>query len=914
MMRERLLLDFDWRFHRGDVAVAPPTTHSEVYSATKSNGARGPAGTHFWDQEWEAVNLPHDWAVGQGFDPANTMTQGYVARGKGWYRRAFNLAPADRGRRLSIQFDGVATHCRVWLNGHLLWRNWCGYTGFVVNISDVANYGDIPNILAVEVDADAFEGWWYEGAGIYRHVWLLKTHSLHVAEWGTFVKPVRREDGSWRTEIETTLENQGETERSVTIRQAVIGPDGREAGLCQEAVSVPALGRAVVRQCIPMESPELWSCDAPALHSLETALLDGADCVDRYATAFGYRTLRFCPDTGFYLNDIPLKIKGVCNHQDHAGLGVALPDKVHEYRIRRLKELGCNGYRSAHHPPSPELLDVCDRLGMLVIDETRHFSSSEEGLAQLRSMVRRDRNHPSVFMWCVLNEEPLQGVNAGQRIARAMVAAIRRLDDSRPVTASMNGGHFDDGVGRVVDVAGFNYSFNMYGRYHELHPKQPILATEAAATCATRGEYASDEVRGYCDAYDGTPQPWGSGARELWRAVSASRFVMGAFVWAGMDYRGEPTPYRWPCINSHFGVMDTCGFPKDAYFLYQAMWKTEPILHLLPHWNWPGREGEGIRVCAYSNCETVELFLNGKSLGVRGSSLHEQPEWRVPYEPGALRAVGRNGGAVAAETVVETTGAPVRIEMHSSADHLAADREDAVLVRARAVDAQGRPVPTAQNLIRFRLDGPARFLGVGNGDPSCHESDKAPQRSLFNGLCQAILGAGDCAGDVVLAAESDGLESAKLILPARAVRRRPFVMESEYKWRVVGWRMSQVTQAKPDPCADVDDQDMNSWEPIQLGEGPQGAFANRPGYAVYHAFVATPAFDAETAHPALVFDAVMGAVEVVINRRPREVHENGRPSGFRVDLPDCRPGEPIAISVVLRSDGSEGGITAMSGW
>ena len=907
--RERLLLDFDWKFHRGEVAVAAPTTHGEVYGATKSNGARGPAGTSFSDQEWETVNLPHDWVVGGTFDPANNMNQGYLARGKGWYRRAFVLDAADRDRNLSIEFDGVATHCTVWLNGHLLWRNWCGYTGFSMNISDVANYGDTPNILAVQVDADAFEGWWYEGAGIYRHVWLVKTHPVCVPQWGAFVKPVKQEDGNWRTEIETTLENHTDAEQRVTLQQTIIGPDDRVIGSCQQDTIVPALGSVMTNQDIIVENPQLWSCDSPSLYRQETSLLDGRGCLDRSETTFGYRSLRFCPDTGFYLNDVPIEIKGACNHQDHAGLGVALPDKVHEYRIQRLKDFGCNAYRTAHNPPAPELLDACDRLGMLVLDEIRNFSSSQEGLAQLRTTVQRDRNHPSVFMWCIFNEEPLQGAHAGQCIARTVKAAIKELDDSRPVTASMNGGHFNDGVGRVVDIIGFNYYTHQYKRYHELYPHQPILATESAATCTTRGEYADDDVRGYCNAYDNTPQTWAGSARDLWRAVRASRFVMGAFVWSGMDYRGEPTPLHWPCISSHFGVMDTCCFPKDSYYLYQAMWKSEPILHLFPHWNWPGREGEKIRVCAYTNCETVELFLNGKSLGIQKIDIYEQSEWQVPYEAGTLSVVGRNQGKVVLEKAVETTGAPTRICMEADTDVLAANIEDAVLIKVFAVDTQGCPVPTAQNLIRFHLDGPANLLGVGNGDPSCHESDKEPRRSLFNGLCQAIIGACASPGEITLTAESDGLESATLTITGQPAERRPYVDNTEYKWRVIGWRMSQVTETKPDACAEINDQDMNSWEPVELGQGPQGAFVNSQGYAAYKAYVIAPGFEADTAQATLVFDSVAGSAEVFVNTQHRETQDNGHPSGFMVELPDCPPGKPIAISVILRSEGPKSGIT-----
>jgi beta-galactosidase len=736
------------------------------------------------------------------FDRFTNPTHGYRLRGTGWYRKHFFLAEEDRARKVRLEFDGVLTHCTVWVNGHLMKRHFGGYMGFSVDISDVAYFGEKKNVVAVKVEAKEFEGWWYEGAGIYRHVWLVKTEAVHVEQWGVFVKPVKEAQG-WRTGIETTVVNETDDDKTVLVRQRIVDKDKAIIGEAEEKVAICGGGKVCVKQEIGVKEPRLWSVDWPEMYGVET-VIEEVNCKlqnantkmqngreegtsniqhstfnierreeheenlrfeisdlreDKVETGFGYREVRFDAEKGFFLNGEAVKLKGTCNHQDHAGVGAAVPDAIWEYRVRRLKAMGSNAYRCAHNPPAPEFLDACDRLGMLVLDENRQFSSAEQGLEDLGAMVRRDRNHPSVFAWSLFNEEYMQAFEQGGRMARTMKRLVRELDDSRPVTAAIHTGFLEKlGVGQVVDVMGINYFQDNYDAYHQLYPAVPIMATEVTAATTTRGEYAEDAERGVCDAYDRMHPNFGLPVRQSWQRIAERAFVAGGFVWTGFDYRGEPEPYySFRCISSHFGILDTCGFAKDAFYQYRAMWTDEPMVHILPHWNWAGREGQEIKVWCYSNCEEAELFLNGKSLGVRKVGRFEPGEWMVRYDPGELKVVGRKGGEDVASDYVQTTGPAVRIVLEGDRSSLRADGKDATVVNVAAVDAAGRIVPTAGNKVRFSVEGPGRIIGVGNGDPTCHEADKGTERSLFHGLAQVIVQSDRQAGKIVLKGEGEGL-------------------------------------------------------------------------------------------------------------------------------------------------------------
>ena len=628
-------------------------------------------------------------------------------------------------------------------------------------------------MLVVRVDATENEGWFYEGAGIYRHVWLVKTAPVHVPQWGTYVTAEVRGSGA-RLSLQTVVANDGDADVTCRVISRVIDAAGTtHASALAGGVRVPAWGSATVDQTTTIADADPWSLESPHLYRLVTTVeVDGA-AVDDYETTFGVRTMRFDADQGFFLNGARVELKGTCNHQDHAGVGSALPDRLQYYRIAKLKEMGSNAYRTSHNPPTPELLDACDRLGMLVLDETRLLSSSEEGLSQFERLIRRDRNHPSVFCWSIGNEEPTQGTDEGARMAATMKRLARRLDPTRPVTEAMNGS-WGKGLSAVVDVQGFNYGDGArIDAFHSQFPKQWSMGTEVGSTVSTRGIYANDKNRGYVEAYDTQFPPWAATAETWWTTYAARRFLAGGFVWTGFDYRGEPTPYEWPCINSHFGIMDMCGFPKDNFYYYQAWWGGRPVVHLFPHWNWPGQEGREVRVWVHANTEQVELFLNGSSLGRQDVQPNRHLEWRVPYAPGTLEARGYAKGQPVVSDARVTAGAPARLVVSPDRSAIAADGEDVSVVEVRVVDADGRLVPVADNEITFVISGRGRLIGLGNGDPSDHDPDKGTVRRAFNGLCSAIVQASKTPGPLTIEATSETLGSATAVVTCTAATPRP---------------------------------------------------------------------------------------------------------------------------------------------
>jgi beta-galactosidase len=781
--RERLLLDFRWRFHLGhadDPARDFGYGRSDEYM--KTGDFFRPSRPSFNDSDWRAIDLPHDWAVELPFQNdksvvdqgAKALGRNYPATSIGWYRRVFEIPQSDFGKRLSIEFDGVFRDSMVALNGNFLGRNMSGYAPFAYDITDQANYGG-KNILVVRVDSTVPEGWFYEGAGIYRHVWLVKTNPLHVPQWGTFVTSDVNESGAAVT-VKTEVANEADGDATCQVVSTIVDQAGSEvASDRSDSVSIPGWGHHEVTQRLQVTHPKLWSIEQPNLYRLVTSIETGGSAVDHYETPFGIRTIRFDADQGLYLNGKPVKIKGTCNHQDHAGVGSALPDRLQFYRIEKLKEMGSNGYRTSHNPPTPELLDACDQLGMIVLDETRRFASDRESLSQLSRLIRRDRNHPCVVFWSTGNEEDLQGSELGARLCVSMKRLVRRLDPTRPITQAMNN-DWGRGISAVLDVQGFNYKHaREIDDFRSKFPAQPCVGTEVGSTVSTRGIYSNDKVKGYVSSYDRNFPEWASTAEEWWSIYDQRAFLSGGFVWTGFDYRGEPTPYSWPCISSHFGLMDTCGFPKDMYYYYQAWWSGKPELHLFPHWNWPGKEGQEIEVWVHTNLESVELFLNGQSLGTRQVKRDTHAAWKVKYAPGTLQARGYQGGQEALTESRETTGAPARIELRPDRQKIAADGEDVSILEVRVVDHQGKVAPTADNQIVFQVSGPGRVIGVGNGDPSSHEPDKASQRRAFNGLCAAIVQSRKEAGDVKIQATSPGLESATAVIQCGQATPRPAV-------------------------------------------------------------------------------------------------------------------------------------------
>ncbi|MEA9657104.1 beta-galactosidase GalA [Xanthomonas campestris] len=791
--RERLLFDFGWRFHLGHASDPARDFEFGTFQRTFAKAGKDTATAAqlaFDDSSWQQVDLPHDWAVTLPFRPepiSASMTEedpaaahGYKALGTsfpensvGWYRRTLQIPASDLGKRICLVFDGVFRDCVVFCNGHIVGRNASGYCGFEVDLSEVLDYGK-PNLIAVRVDATLGEGWFYEGAGIYRHLWLQKTDPLHVPQHGVFVRSSVQGDTA-TAQLSTEVRNDGTASRQCVVQARITAPDGRMVAQAASAAVTVAPGQIqVVEQTVPLGQAALWSIDTPQLYTLTTSVHSAGVAVDALATPFGVRSIAFDAQRGFLLNGAPLKVHGTNNHQDHAGVGTAIPDALHAWRLRQLKSMGCNAYRSSHNSATPELLALCDRLGMFVIEETRRMSTDPEAMAELETMVRRGRNHPSVILWSLGNEEPQQVTERGARIVTRMQQRVRQLDPTRPTTFAMDKG-FGDGVGQVVDVVGFNYRTSQMDGFHAQYPDIPIYGSETGSTVSVRGNYLRDDTRGYTRAYDLDHPWWASTAEAWWSYVAQRPYIAGGFIWTGFDYRGEPTPYnRWPNVASQFGVLDSCGFPKDNYWYYRAQWTTAPVLHLFPHWNWDGLlqpdDNGHVEVWCHSNLEAVELLVNGVSQGLQQVPAYGHVEWRVAYAPGAIEARGYRGGKLVLTERRETAGKPAAIRLSCDRNALRADAEDVAVVKVEIVDAQGRLVPNAHHLVHFALHGPARLIGVGNGDPSSHEDDKAPQRKAFNGLCAVLLQTTRSSGDIVLEASAPGMTPGTLRINAETAK------------------------------------------------------------------------------------------------------------------------------------------------
>ena len=782
--RERLLLDFGWRFHFGN--ANDPVKDFGYGSGRSGNfqktGNFLPAGTlAFDDADWQPVDLPHDWAIELPFqnDPS-LSSKGYYPLGRnypdtsvGWYRRVFELAAEDANKRITIEFDGSYRETMVVFNGFYIGRHSGGYDPFSFDVTDFATPGG-RNVLLVRVDATLSDGWFYEGAGIYRHTWLVKTHPVHVKQWGTFVAAqVRPSEAA--LSIRTEVDNHGKAAQNANVISTVLDPSGKEVGKAVTApISIAEGGEQTYTQQISVSRPLLWSLEERNLYKLVTEVRAGGEIVDRYETRFGIRTVSFDAEKGFFLNGKSVKLKGTCNHQDHAGLGAALPDAVQYYRVRKLQEMGCNSWRTSHNPPTPELLDACDELGMLVFDETRMMSSNLEGLSQFGDLVRRDRNHPSVFMWSMGNEEGQANTETGLHILTAMKALATEYDGSRPVSIAPIRAI---GVGGLVecDVMGYNYMDPGAEAYHKAHPDKPVVGTETVSAVGTRGIYVTDFQKGYVGSYDPYTTTGRASAEGWWSFCNARDWCSGGFVWTGFDYRGEPSPNEWPNIGSQYGIIDTCGFPKDSFFYYQSWWTARPVLHLFPHWNWPGMEGKEIAVWVYSNLDKVELFLNGQSLGSKEMKKDSHLAWTVKYAPGAIEARGFKDGKMVMTAKRETTGSAAKLVMKADRQQVSADGEDVAMFAVEVHDVQGRIVPVTDNLVTFRVSGEGKLIGTGNGDPTNQEPDKGTSRKAFSGLCMGIAQSTKTAGDITVEATSPGLTSANVTIAAKAQALRPQV-------------------------------------------------------------------------------------------------------------------------------------------
>jgi beta-galactosidase len=765
----RVSLDEDWRFQKGE--------------------AEGAERADFDDKAWRRLDLPHDWAIEGPFDRKYGPERGALPFfGVGWYRKHFTLPASGRDRFYSIEFDGAMANARVWLNGHELGSRPYGYIGFSFDLTPHLRFGDDDNVLAVRLAPKDLSSRWYPGAGIYRHVWLDVTGPVHVARWGTYVTTPRVSEERAVVRVRTDLRNRDNAPVTVTLDTTALDAGGHEVARVsgRQTIAAGATGRVDSEFSIP--HPERWDVDRPYLYRAVSTVREGDRVLDRYVTTFGVRTIEFDASAVFRLNGRALRIQGVCLHHDLGALGTAVNRRAIERQLQTMKTMGANAIRTSHNPPAPELLDAADRLGMLVLDEAfdewrktkvknGHGTFFDEwGERDLRDMIRRDRNHPSVFLWSIGNESLEQADPDGRMLARRLTAICHEEDPTRKVTAGFNQveNAIRNGLVDEVDIAGFNYGAPRYPGILAAHPGWIVLGTETASTVSSRGVYHLP-IEAYkkhpslqITSYDVVAPPWAYAPDVEFDAQDRLPRVIGEFVWTGFDYLGEPTPYYawdeppddrdWPARSSYFGIVDTAGFPKDRYFLYQSRWSREPMIHLLPHWNWTGRERQAIPVFVYTNAAQAELFLNGRSLGRRtmgnppveipvGENVSKERRfasryrlaWSVPWEPGTLRAVALDRGAQVAVTEVRTAGPPARVRLVPDRTSLAADGQDLAFVTVRIEDANGTLCPTADNLVRFDVTGPGAIAGVDNGNSATVEPFQANRRKAFNGLALLIV-------------------------------------------------------------------------------------------------------------------------------------------------------------------------------
>lgn len=779
-MREKILFDDGWLFHRGDIKPAFPETKGVAYTSAKTERYHmGPAAPGYYaeadsydnnrehkSERWYAVTLPHDYVIDGIPTEHGNCALGFLPYDNAWYRKKFTIPAEDLGRRLTLYFEGVATHATVYLNGCLLKHNFCGYTPFEVDITDVAKYGE-ENVLAVYVNTEEHESWWYEGGGIYRHVFLCKTDAVALDLYGTYVLPEKQSDGTWKVTVENTVRNDRKEKANVRMVSTIRDSAGKQVSKVEMQAVVADYATATAQASAIVAEPHLWNLDDPYLYYCDTQvfLSEGVEEheTDADTVHFGFRSVVCDPDHGLFLNGKHVVLQGVCGHADCGLTGKAVPDNIHREKVHMMKEMGANAYRTSHYPQADALMDAFDTLGMLVMDETRWFESTDEGLAQLTTLIKRDRNRPSVIFWSVGNEEALFVTEQGRRICRRMMATARKLDSSRLLMTANDRAPDRATVYDESDVIGINYNLAIYETVHEKYPNKAIFSSECAATSTTRGwYYPSDAAHGYISAYDDQSKVnYFAGRERTWRALRAHEWIMGGFQWIAFEHRGEAV---WPRLCSQSGAIDLFLQKKDAFYQNQSYWTDAPMIHLLPHWNFAGREGETIPVWTYTNCEEAELFLNGTSLGRRKLEPIDHAAWEVPYASGILEAVAYRGGEVVARDRRETSGRGTRLALRlENREPLRVGGRDLAIVTCLVLDENGREVPDATPFVRFTTDGNGVIHSTGS-DISDHTNLLLPDRRMRAGRVTATVRAGRDATHMRVYAEADGLQTASLTI------------------------------------------------------------------------------------------------------------------------------------------------------
>ena len=788
-VRETIRLDDGWKFAFGNAADPKKdfgcgTEYFNYLTKANSIHNEGPYVANFNDSTWQEVKVPHDWVTILPYADVASHSHGYKTVGYkypetsvGWYRKTINIPANDLGKHIALKFDGIFRNARVWFNGFYMGTEPSGYATQVYDVTEYVNYGG-DNLICVRADATLEEGWFYEGAGIYRDAWLLKSAAVGVAPFGTFVYADLKQPYDKATiHVETEVNNHSLTTQQCEVSHRLLDADGREVAKSESSTIMLMAKQTLNSQLLTLNlnTPHLWSPDDPYLYKVETTVKVDGRVTDVYETTTGIRDVEFDADRGFLLNGQPLKLKGVNMHQDHAGVGAAIPDALQAWRIKQLKKMGCNAYRASHNPMTPALLDICDREGILVIDENRLTGINEEHLRLLERMIKRDRNHPSVILWSNGNEEwGMENTIQGTRIAAAMREYTHLLDPTRHSTIANAGGRE---MVKGLDVVGFNYIVqNDVDNQKKNNPTWKIVGTEETTGCGTRGWYFKDEkYPGRMVSLNRTmEQNYENIIERGWKFYDERPWAAGLFYWTGFDYRGEPNPLSYPAHDSEFGILDYCGFPKDEAYYLKSWWTDEPVLHIFPHWNLQGHEGEEVEVWAYSNCDEVELTVNGKKLGRQPMPRNGHLKWKAVYQPGRVEAIGYKNGKRILTKTIETTKAATKVVLKADRPQIAADGQDMAIVNIELHDQKGRFVPNACPVLTFCLEGDANIIGCGNGDPSYLGSDhpdKQPCHTFsipaFNGRAQVLIQSGKLPSTVTLKCTAEGLKYGLLTITTK---------------------------------------------------------------------------------------------------------------------------------------------------
>ena len=788
-VRETIRLDDGWKFAFGNAADPKKdfgcgTEYFNYLTKANSIHNEGPYVANFNDSTWQEVKVPHDWVTILPYADVASHSHGYKTVGYkypetsvGWYRKTINIPACDLGKHIALQFDGIFRNARVWFNGFYMGTEPSGYATQVYDVTEYVNYGG-DNLICVRADATLEEGWFYEGAGIYRDAWLMKSAAVGVAPFGTFVyADLKQPYDKVTIYVETEVNNHSLTTQQCEVSHRLLDADGREVAKSESSTIMLRAKQTLNSQLLTLNlnAPHLWSPADPYLYKVETTVKVDGRVTDVYETTTGIRDVEFDADRGFLLNGQPLKLKGVNLHQDHAGVGAAIPDALQAWRIKQLKKMGCNAYRASHNPMTPALLDICDREGILVIDENRLTGINEEHLRLLERMIKRDRNHPSVILWSNGNEEwGMENTIQGTRIAAAMREYTHLLDPTRHSTIANAGGRE---MVKGLDVVGFNYIVqNDVDNQKKNNPTWKIVGTEETTGCGTRGWYFKDEkYPGRMVSLNRTmEQNYENIIERGWKFYDERPWAAGLFYWTGFDYRGEPNPLSYPAHDSEFGILDYCGFPKDEAYYLKSWWTDEPVLHIFPHWNLQGHEGEEVEVWAYSNCDEVELTVNGKKLGRQPMPRNGHLKWKAVYQPGRVEATGYKNGRRILTKTIETTKAAAKVVLKADRHQIAADGQDMAIVNIELHDQKGRFVPNACPVLTFCLEGDANIIGCGNGDPSYLGSDhpdKQPCHTFsipaFNGRAQVLIQSGKLPSTVTLKCTADGLKYGLLTITTK---------------------------------------------------------------------------------------------------------------------------------------------------